>query len=220
MSKRLTDSSIESVTDAKVTDILGFVRASDTTDHSTGSDKKWALSAFLAATGGRLFLGRYTPSSGMIDIDLSSAPTGFKRVRMAGELASDVAAVADSLHCYFNADTTDANYYSQDNIGLNGTESHADNASPRVAAIPGANSPSSSLAWVDIVVPNHEGSNLKTALGDFNYRRDTGVQHTGQRGMSHDSLTAALTAISIRVDGWSGGDELIAGSYLDVYLEM
>jgi hypothetical protein len=133
------------------------------------------------------------------EFDFDSIPAGYDRLILEGEVRSDAAVTADILYLFFNADTTVANYHSQDIFGSNGASAGGEAAVPRVGLATGASSPANAYAGVHIVIEGYDGTYVKQAIGRTLIRRAATDLAAGLNGM-YSSVTAAITRVRLRTD--------------------
>jgi hypothetical protein len=137
-------------------------------------------------------------TAGEFDFDTISGD--YKRLIIEGYVRGDVSAVLDSVHAFFNADTTESNYHRQHSYTGDGSASVSEAAEARVALCPAATATADSYGTVRIVLEDYAGARLKTAFTSFVMTQAADDITTGNIGGYWDS-TAAITRVRIRADG-------------------
>lgn len=129
--------------------------------------------------------------------DFDNLPQDYDRFIIQGKVESDATGNVGALNMYFNADTTDTNYYSQQVYGINAVANGGEAAVASICQVAGSTAVGKSD--VQIVIEDPAGSELKTALAQWgNYRTGGDESTTGQRYLTHDSMTAAITRLRLQ----------------------
>ena len=215
MSDKLT--ALPVVTSLADDDLVYAVDISDTTDDPTGSSVGITKNDFLGGGAGTTMTVKKklqtitNATAGEFDFD--NIPAGYDRLIIEGTLRGDIAATEEGVHVYFNADTTDTNYFAQYLYTDNGILVNSEGAFPRILLCSGGNSPAGAHGNVVVRLEDYAGSQIKCAQGESAAMRVVNSMYYGGIGVSHDSMTAAITRIRIRTDNHPT-DQLIGTLHL------
>jgi hypothetical protein len=114
-------------------------------------------------------------------------------------MRSDEVITGGGLFCYFNADETNTNYYSQRFYTYNSAVGDQAAAEPFIGIIPGASTTASSYINFKARVGSYEGSQLKSIRATSAGNITTGTtMFTSEDYVQHDTMVAPLTRIRFR----------------------
>ena len=131
--------------------------------------------------------------------DFNNIPAGFNRLIIMGSLRSDAAVTVDTMHIFFNSDTTVSNYYTQLNEALDGSPVSSQGSNPSISRSSGASSPANYYTSVMIVIEDYTGPNIKMGTGVYSSPGDSSKTLAGVSSV-RSSITAAITRVRIQTD--------------------
>lgn len=133
------------------------------------------------------------------EFDFDNIPQGYRRLRVLGNVTSDVSAAVDNLNVYFNTDTTDSNYHAQLLYSTNGISGDDEYTAPKVAIISGTTATITSTD-VDMRLEGYTNSIGKQMSSEYSYLREAARVTTGRGTIANSSVTDAITRLRIRTD--------------------
>lgn len=144
------------------------------------------------------------PSGGTFTFTI---PTGYDRITMEGEIRAASTAFVSYASLFFNGDTSQANYHSQRLEGINGNFFGNEDAGVSIIAfVPDASADANRYATVTIIIDRPDDSRLKSAAGFFEaYYALNSACVVGQTSVGHDTMTAAITSLTVQLNGGGTG---------------
>lgn len=129
----------------------------------------------------------------------SAIPGTYKEIYIEFSCRSTGAFTDEPLKMYFNGDTTDVNYMSQELRNINIAIGASDFTGGIIASIPGTVALANSYSSGKILIPNYNGTaNLKHAQCWSSYFVAASNVHQEWRDLFSDSISAAITDIRIQ----------------------
>jgi len=195
-------------------DLIEVVDVSDTTDGAGGTNKKMSLTAFGSKFHVETITLPISPNPG--EFDFATIPTGGKRLIIQGRPKSTAATGNDVLYGILNADTTAANYQSQQTGADNGGALVSTVNNPRVGCVSDTGSLSSSNGFFEMVIEDYDGAARKTMVTRTMNPVSSG-RIRGETVYTYSAITAAITRVRIRTDNHS--TDTLTGT-LSLYVEF
>jgi hypothetical protein len=195
---KLTDRTEETVVTGD--HLVHVVDPTDTTDDPAGSSYKATVDNLVKGVGGRVEIETIlNPVSG--EFDFNNIPQGYRRLVIKGYLASSVSGNGDWVWMFMNEETTETDYFSQNYYHTgNGRVASEDNNCQVFVAI-GSSGNGATHGDVSAVIEGYADTKSKIVRSEsttpYITNTETRVWHIG---MSHDSLTAAITRLRFRTD--------------------
>jgi hypothetical protein len=186
-------------------DWITAVDISNTTNNATGENVKIQASNFLPAPAGEMtFIEKITIAEGAPGLfDFTGIPQTYDHLYLEGIVRSTEAGSSGQwTFLLFNGDATETNYYSQAAGGYNnaGNVTHA--AQPRMLYATTAGEPANQWAQFNISVQYYSRTDIvKAAEGLSRARVDPPRVMAGQTSMFHDTMTAAITQLTLQDQG-------------------
>lgn len=205
---KLTDVSEGTTIDSD--DLLYYVDVSDTTDDPAGTSKAISRSNFGGAGVPSMEMAskiKLAEVIGVTDQPMEIViPSGYDRIIIEGQVASENAAAIHTLRCFFNGDTTAANYLSQRLSARDGTTSTSESISnAELLIVPGAAS-SSLYGTVRILIEDPDSTDVQRHItGYYSAPQAEGTVYVGVTALQHDSMVAALTSLTLQPNGGVDG---------------
>jgi hypothetical protein len=190
-------------------DFFEMVDVSDDTDSPSGTSKRVSKANLIAGIGGasgRTLIDTQTlVSAGQFDFGplLAGAviPQTYQSLAIDFVVRSSGGTTEDQMYLFMNDDVSNGNYWTQENIAVNGGPYGGKADYPRVALIAGNGSPANSYSRGCIVLGDYRDAWLKSARCSFTTYMNTDQIATGVISAHHTTMTAAITRLRLRADG-------------------